>query len=74
MSPSIDRPKPSGIKVIIVGAGFAGLTAAIECHRKGHEPIVLESFAELKVLGDIISEINASICWNKAHIRPRLRS
>jgi len=26
----------SRIRVIIVGAGFAGLTAAIECHRKGH--------------------------------------
>ncbi|MCJ1322613.1 hypothetical protein MMC15_007962 [Xylographa vitiligo] len=55
MSPSTDKPHSSGIKVIIVGAGFAGLTAAIECHRKGHEALVLESFAELKVLGDIIS-------------------
>ena len=45
----------SGIKVIIVGAGFAGLTAAIECHRKGHTALVLESFSELKILGDIIS-------------------
>ena len=45
----------SHIKVIIVGAGFAGLTAAIECKRKGHTPIVLESFPELKILGDIIS-------------------
>ena len=48
-------PKPTGVKVIIVGAGFAGLTAAIECVRHGHDPIVLESFSELKVLGDIIS-------------------
>ncbi len=23
--------KPSGIRVVIVGAGFAGITAAIEC-------------------------------------------
>lgn len=49
------RPPSTGIKVIIVGAGFAGLTAAIECHRKGHEVLVLESFPELKLLGDIIS-------------------
>ena len=57
MSPSlVDKTNvSSGICVIIVGAGFAGLTAAIECHRKGHTPIVLESFAELKILGDIIS-------------------
>lgn len=51
-----ERPSPpSGIHVIIVGAGFAGLTAAIECHRKGHSVLVLESFPELKILGDIIS-------------------
>lgn len=46
---------PSGIRVLIIGAGFAGLTAAIECKRKGHDPLVLESFSELKQLGDIIS-------------------
>ncbi|KAH8171317.1 FAD binding domain-containing protein [Sarocladium implicatum] len=45
----------SGIKVIIVGAGFGGLTAAIECHRQGHDVEIYESFPELKVLGDIIS-------------------
>ena len=48
-------PKPTGIRVIVVGAGFAGLTAAIECFRHGHSPLVLESFPELKSLGDIIS-------------------
>ncbi|KAK7419276.1 hypothetical protein QQX98_003428 [Neonectria punicea] len=45
----------SGIKVIVVGAGFGGLTAAIECHRQGHNVEIYESFPELKVLGDIIS-------------------
>jgi 2-polyprenyl-6-methoxyphenol hydroxylase-like FAD-dependent oxidoreductase len=45
----------SGISVIVVGAGFAGLTAAIECHRKGHHVILFEKVAELKPLGDIIS-------------------
>lgn len=35
--------------------GFGGLTAAIECHRQGHEVEVYESFPELKPLGDIIS-------------------
>ncbi|KAI5272526.1 putative MAK1-like monooxygenase [Aureobasidium subglaciale] len=57
----------TGIKVVIVGAGsettesspyatgFGGLTAAIECHRQGHDVSVYESFKELKVLGDIIS-------------------
>jgi 2-polyprenyl-6-methoxyphenol hydroxylase-like FAD-dependent oxidoreductase len=49
------HPAKSGIRVIVVGAGFAGLTAAIECHRKGHDVLILESFPELKILGDIIS-------------------
>ncbi|KAF2452203.1 FAD/NAD(P)-binding domain-containing protein [Karstenula rhodostoma CBS 690.94] len=48
------RPK-TGIKVIIVGAGFGGLTAAIECVRQGHSPVIYESFPSLKILGDIIS-------------------
>ncbi|KAK7700186.1 hypothetical protein SLS57_012184 [Botryosphaeria dothidea] len=48
------RPK-TGINVLIVGAGFGGLTAAIECHRQGHNVQIYESFPELKSLGDIIS-------------------
>ncbi|KUJ18997.1 putative MAK1-like monooxygenase [Mollisia scopiformis] len=51
-----DAPaQPTGINVIVVGAGFGGLTAAIECHRQGHTVSIYESFPELKVLGDIIS-------------------
>ncbi|KAF2084861.1 putative monooxygenase [Saccharata proteae CBS 121410] len=45
----------SCVKVIVVGAGFAGLTAAIECVRHGHTVTLLESFQALKPLGDIIS-------------------
>ena len=33
---------PSGINVLIVGAGVGGLTAALECHRKGHSVRVIE--------------------------------
>lgn len=53
--PDYPRLPPSGIKVIVVGAGFAGLTAAIECDRKGHHVTLLEKVPELKPLGDIIS-------------------
>lgn len=45
----------TGIKVIVVGAGFGGLGAAIECHRQGHDVEIYEAFAQLKQLGDIIS-------------------
>ncbi|KAJ5750654.1 hypothetical protein N7533_007682 [Penicillium manginii] len=54
-APSEVGLQPSGIKVIVVGAGFGGLTAAIECHRQGHDVEIYESFPELKSLGDIIS-------------------
>jgi len=42
------KPK-TGIKVVIVGAGFGGLCAAIECYRQGHDVELYESFKELKV-------------------------
>jgi 2-polyprenyl-6-methoxyphenol hydroxylase-like FAD-dependent oxidoreductase len=44
--------------VIVVGAGFAGLAAAIECDRKGHSVILLEKsedIQEVMRIGDIIS-------------------
>ncbi|KAI1292542.1 putative monooxygenase [Xylaria venustula] len=56
MTSSSEPPsKGAGLRILVVGAGFAGLTAAIECHRKGHSVILLEKFPELKLLGDIIS-------------------
>jgi len=48
-------PHKSGIKVVVVGAGFGGLGAAIECNRQGHDVEIYEQFPELKQLGDIIS-------------------
>jgi len=49
------RQPSTGIKVVIVGAGFGGLTAAIECHLAGHDVVLLEAVPELKPYGDIIS-------------------
>ncbi|GAA6040512.1 hypothetical protein JCM8097_005441 [Rhodosporidiobolus ruineniae] len=45
---------PSGIKVIIIGAGIGGLACAIECRLEGHEVIVFEQTREFKALGDNI--------------------
>ncbi len=73
----MSKPK-TGIKVIIVGAGFGGLTAAIECHLQGHDVEIYESFPELKVLGDIISfGQNAGRIfhrWSNGEIAKKLRS
>ncbi|KAK4187697.1 hypothetical protein QBC35DRAFT_220787 [Podospora australis] len=68
----------TGIKVIVVGAGFGGLTAAIECHRQGHDVSIYENFPALKTLGDIISfGANAGRIftrWNDGEIARRLRA
>lgn len=44
-------PHSSGIKVVIVGLGLGGLSAAIECHRKGHTVIAFDKVHELKPIG-----------------------
>ncbi|KAI0022615.1 FAD/NAD(P)-binding domain-containing protein [Xylariomycetidae sp. FL0641] len=70
-------PAKTGIKVIVVGAGFGGLGAAIECHRQGHDVEIYEAFAELKVLGDIISfGPNAGRIfrrWSDGHVTRQMR-
>jgi ribulose 1,5-bisphosphate synthetase/thiazole synthase len=38
----VHRDPPSGINILIVGAGVGGLVAAIECHRKGHNVQIWE--------------------------------
>ncbi|KXX78132.1 6-hydroxynicotinate 3-monooxygenase [Madurella mycetomatis] len=43
----------SGIDVLIVGTGLAGLTAAIECVRKGHNVRVLEKNNNISTAGDM---------------------
>lgn len=53
--PDTSTLSKTGINVIIVGAGFGGLTAAIECHLQGHTVTLLEAVQELKPYGDIIS-------------------
>ena len=51
-------PKPvgsypsSGIEVLIVGTGLAGLSASIECIRKGHKVKVLERNANINTSGE----------------------
>ena len=55
MASSLALYPPTPIHVVVVGAGFGGLTTAIECHLKGHKVTVLERCAEWHRLGDICS-------------------
>ncbi|EFX02678.1 fumarate reductase/succinate dehydrogenase flavoprotein [Grosmannia clavigera kw1407] len=49
------RHPETGIKVLIVGAGFAGLTAALECWRQRHTVVsILERSAGPNYSGDLI--------------------
>jgi succinate dehydrogenase/fumarate reductase flavoprotein subunit len=45
-----EYPK-SGIDVLIVGTGLAGLTAALECHRKGMNVRVFEKNDTINTAG-----------------------
>ncbi|RYC59324.1 hypothetical protein CHU98_g6890 [Xylaria longipes] len=44
---------PTGIDVLIVGTGLAGLTASIECIRKGHNVRMLERMEDINTAGDM---------------------
>jgi 2-polyprenyl-6-methoxyphenol hydroxylase-like FAD-dependent oxidoreductase len=52
---SVGSPRSSKANKVFSRTGFGGLSAAIECHRQGHNPVIYEQFPELKALGDIIS-------------------
>lgn len=45
------REAPSGIDLLVVGAGPGGLSAAIECHRKGHNVRVIERRPDFNTFG-----------------------
>ena len=38
----MERAQPTNISIIVAGAGIAGLTFAIEAHRKGHNVRLFE--------------------------------
>ncbi|KAH6991405.1 salicylate hydroxylase [Ilyonectria sp. MPI-CAGE-AT-0026] len=44
----------SNLHILIVGAGFAGLTAAIECRHRGMRVTLLESYPTSRNYGDIL--------------------
>ena len=47
----VERLPENGVKVIIAGAGVAGLQTALECWRKGCNVVVLEKSEALSSIG-----------------------
>lgn len=45
---------PTGVRIVIVGAGIGGLACAIESRQVGHEVTLLESVKQFRRLGDSI--------------------
>lgn len=61
----------SGIDVLIVGTGLAGLTAAIECTRKGHNVRVLERNATINTAGQLQLAVKMTLGdpnWPRGHV------
>lgn len=48
----VHRFPENGISIVIIGAGVAGLQAALECWRKGCDVVVLERAEKLSALGE----------------------
>ena len=55
VSTETQRLPPTGIKVVVAGAGIGGLWTALECWRKRHEVRILERAPEAQVHGDFLS-------------------
>lgn len=65
--------EPTGIDVLIVGTGFAGLVAALECTRKGHNVRVLERNASVNTAGEQKTLMTPGhqrrlMSWNRRHV------
>jgi len=50
----IAPPNSSGISVIVVGLGYAGAVAAVECFRKGHHVTVFEQTSKVSEGGELV--------------------
>ncbi|KAK0452012.1 uncharacterized protein EV420DRAFT_1630458 [Desarmillaria tabescens] len=62
MAENMLREPLSGIDILIVGGGLAGLTAAIECYRKGHNVRVVERRPGLDPFGDLVAIQPSALC------------
>lgn len=54
----IERQSPSGLSVLVVGGGIAGLGFAIEAYRKGHETRIIDRRPDFDDYGRLAVLIN----------------
>lgn len=53
-APDGSNPGSPGLKVLIVGSGFCGLTSAIECQLRGMKCTIVEAYPTSRTQGDVI--------------------
>ncbi|KAI5867535.1 salicylate hydroxylase [Durotheca rogersii] len=54
VAPDGANPGAPGLRVVIVGLGFCGLTCAIECRLRGMDVVVVEPYPTSRTQGDVI--------------------
>lgn len=54
-------PNSSGTKVIVVGTDLGELSAAVECHRKGHSVVVFDKISEVTKISRCAIKVSV---WN----------
>ena len=66
----------SKLRVVIVGAGFCGLTAAIECQLRGMHPVLVEAYSGASSHGDLLDFTpnggRVFDSWDKGRVGQRL--
>ncbi|KAH7232479.1 maackiain detoxification [Fusarium solani] len=63
---TMPRYPTSGVSVLVVGGGIAGLAFAIEAYRKGHEVKIIERRPDINDYGDLIA-IQESATHSPSH-------
>lgn len=50
--PKMERDRETGISILVIGAGIAGLSFAIESYRKGHTVRIVERRSSQESAGE----------------------
>lgn len=67
----IDRKPLSGLSVLVVGGGIAGLGFAIEAYRKGHETRIIDRRPNFDDYGRLTAIIHSNLYHWKLNLQFR---